>query len=176
MDIRKFTQRSVEAIQGAQSIAIEHNNQQVDEEHLLLALLEQEDSLIASLLTRMGKDADFMRQALVPGGNVSPARIAAAASGEGLASLFNTRLLKDAAALGAAAVDGGTMTAFELACDNAVMAYMADAKLTAYGEEPVIAYMAAVESEITTIRMILTGRLAGIEPQVIRERLRDMYA
>ena len=32
MDIRKFTQRSVEAIQGAQSIAIEHNNQQVDEE------------------------------------------------------------------------------------------------------------------------------------------------
>lgn len=41
MDIRKFTQRSVEAIQGAQSIAIEHNNQQVDEEHLLLALLTQ---------------------------------------------------------------------------------------------------------------------------------------
>ena len=56
MDIRKFTQRSVEAIQGAQGIAIEHNNQQVDEEHLLLALLTQEDSLIASLIKRMGKD------------------------------------------------------------------------------------------------------------------------
>ena len=64
MDIRKFTQRSVEAIQGAQSIAIEHNNQQVDEEHLLLALLEQEDSLIASLLTRMGKDADAFTEAV----------------------------------------------------------------------------------------------------------------
>ena len=68
------------------------------------------------------------------------------------------------------------MTAFELACDNAVMAYVSNAKLAAYGEEPVIAYMAAVESEITTVRMILTGRLAGIEPQTIRERLRDMYA
>ena len=64
MDIRKFTQRSVEAIQGAQSIAIEHNNQQVDEEHLLLALLTQEDSLIASLLTRMGKDADAFTEAV----------------------------------------------------------------------------------------------------------------
>ena len=153
--------------------------EQLDSEFLTgyVAILADSTNLKSAVRTlRMGKDADFMRQALVPGGNVSPARIAAAASGEGLASLFNTRLLKDAAALGAAAVDGGTMTAFELACDNAVMAYMADAKLTAYGEEPVVAYMAAVENEITTIRMILTGRLAGIEPQVIRERLRDMYA
>ena len=55
------------------------------------------------------------------------------------------------------------------------MAYVADAKLTAYGEAPVIAYMAAVESEITAVRMILTGRLAGIAPDVIRERLRDSY-
>ena len=38
------------------------------------------------------------------------------------------------------------------------------------------ALKAAVEGEITAIRMILTGRLAGIAPQVIRERLRDMYA
>ncbi len=64
MDIRKFTQRSVEAIQGAQSIAIEHNNQQVDEEHLLLALLTQEDSLIASLIKRMGKDDEAFTEAV----------------------------------------------------------------------------------------------------------------
>ena len=44
------------------------------------------------------------------------------------------------------------------------------------GEEPVIAYQAAVENEITAVRMILTGRLAGIAPGVIRERLRDLYA
>ncbi len=64
MDIRKFTQRSVEAIQGAQGIAIEHNNQQVDEEHLLLALLTQEDSLIASLIKRMGKDDEAFTEAV----------------------------------------------------------------------------------------------------------------
>ena len=39
-----------------------------------------------------------------------------------------------------------------------------------------ITYLAELEGEITTIRMILTGRLAGIEPQVIKERLRDLYA
>ena len=71
---------------------------------------------------------------------------------------------------------GGPLTKFELACDNAVNAYLAEAKLVGYGEEPVIAYQAAVENEITAVRMILTGRLAGIAPGVIRERLRDLYA
>ena len=142
-----------------------------------VAVLADSTNLRSAVRTlRMGKDADFMRQALIPGGNVSVDRIAAAASGEGLAALFSGRLLGNAAALGASAVEGGPLTAFELACDNAVMAYVTDAKLTAYGEEPVVAYMAAVENEITTVRMILTGRLAGIAPDVIRERLRDMYA
>ena len=68
------------------------------------------------------------------------------------------------------------MTSFELACDNAVNEYLKKAKLVSYGPEALIAYIAAVEGEITAVRMILTGRLAGIEPQVIRERLRDLYA
>lgn len=142
-----------------------------------VAVMADSTNLRSAVRTlRMGKDVDFLRTALVPGGNVSADRIIAAASGDSLAALFAGTDLAEAAALGSAAAEGGTMTAFELACDNAVMAYVAGAKLAAYGEEPVIAYMAAVESEITTVRMILTGRLAGIEPQTIRERLRDMYA
>ena len=142
-----------------------------------VAVMADSTNLRSAVRTlRMGKDVDFMRAALVRGGNVSAERIIAAASGDSLAALFAGTRLAEAASLGASAIDGGTMTAFELACDNAVMAYVADAKLAAYGEEPVIAYMAAVESEITTVRMILTGRLAGIDAQTIRERLRDMYA
>ena len=125
---------------------------------------------------RMGKNSDFMQQALVEGGSVSCARIMNETNAEGLASVFALTSLNKAAALGAAAISGGAMTEFELACDNAVMAFISDAKLKAYGEEPVVAYMAAVESEITAARMILTGRLAGIAPEVIRERLRDLYA
>ena len=63
MNANKLTQRSLEAIQSAQSIAIEHNSQQVDQQHLLLALLEQEDSLAASLVARMGADAAAFTQA-----------------------------------------------------------------------------------------------------------------
>ena len=64
MNANKLTQRSLEAIQGAQSIAVEHDNQQVDQEHLLYALLTQEDSLAASLLGRMGVDAEAFARAV----------------------------------------------------------------------------------------------------------------
>ena len=67
-------------------------------------------------------------------------------------------------------------TEFELECDNAVNEYLKGAKLVSFGPEAVVAYIAAVEGEITAVRMILTGRLAGIAPQTIRERLRDLYA
>lgn len=126
---------------------------------------------------RMGKDLDFLKLALVPGGGIDAGRIAASSSsGETLAALFTNTLLAEAAALGAEAVKGGRMTDFELACDNAVTAYLTRARLVAFGEAPVIAYLAAVEGEITAVRMILTGFLAGIAPDTIRERLREFYA
>jgi len=140
------------------------------------ALIDSTNLRSAVRTIRMGKDADFMRDALIPGGRIARDRIIAAGSGEAVAALYATNRLASAAALGSAACEGGTLTAFELSCDNAVMACVSDAKLAAYGEEPVIAYMAAVENEITAIRMILTGKLAGIGAATLKERLRDMYA
>lgn len=130
-------------------------------------------SLVRTL--RMGKDSEFLREALIPGGSVELYRFLSCDK-EGLCALFGHSVLENAAVLGAEAIEGGAMTEFELACDNAVNTYISKAKLVSFGEEPLVAYLAAVESEITAVRMILTGRLAGIEPGVIRERLRDMYA
>ena len=59
MNIQKFTQKSVEAIQNAQSIAVQNQNPQIEEEHLLLALLEQNSSLIKELLKKMGIPQTF---------------------------------------------------------------------------------------------------------------------
>lgn len=56
MNTQKLTQKSVEAIQNAQSIAVEHSNQQIDQLHLLLALLTQEEGLIPQLIRSMGID------------------------------------------------------------------------------------------------------------------------
>ena len=78
--------------------------------------------------------------------------------------------------LGAEAMMGGQLSDFELECDNAVSAYLSQAKTKPFGIEPAAEYLALLESEITAARMILTGRLAGIEPEVIRERLRDINA
>ena len=126
---------------------------------------------------RMKKDAEFLKTALVPGGGTDIGRVLAAfGSGDTLAAIYANTLLASAAALGAAAVKGGTMTQFELACDNAVTAYLTGARLVSYGEAPVIAYLAAVEGEVTALRMILTGLLAGLPKETIRERLRDLYA
>ncbi len=54
MNANHFTQKSLEAIQSAQDLAREYANQQIEQVHLLLALLRQQDGLIPQLLTRMG--------------------------------------------------------------------------------------------------------------------------
>ena len=64
MNAQKFTQKSLEAIQKAQDIALAHGNVQIEQAHLLDALAAQEEGLIPQLLTRMGVDAgSFAREA-----------------------------------------------------------------------------------------------------------------
>jgi len=57
MNAQKFTQKSLEAIQQAQNIAIKNNNMQIEEEHLAQALLTQENGLISQLFKKMDIDA-----------------------------------------------------------------------------------------------------------------------
>ena len=57
MNVQKFTKKSQDAISEAQSIAIEYSNMNVEQEHLLLSLLRQENGLIPQLITKMGTDA-----------------------------------------------------------------------------------------------------------------------
>lgn len=124
---------------------------------------------------RLGKEADFLKQALVEGGTVSSRRIATARP-EDLGSLFQSGGLSNAASAGSAVAqpDSGSLTEFERLCDNALSAYLATARRIPFGEGPVIAYLAAKESEITTIRTIMSGRMAGLDGDTIRARLRDM--
>ncbi|MGN0375019.1 MAG: ATP-dependent Clp protease ATP-binding subunit, partial [Butyrivibrio sp.] len=58
MNIQKFTQKSVEALQNSEKLAYEYGNQEVDQEHLLMALLELDDSLIKNLLEKMNIDVN----------------------------------------------------------------------------------------------------------------------
>lgn len=62
MNIQKFTQKSLEAVQSAQNITIENQNSQIEEEHLLLALLEQDNSLIKELLKKITEEEKFEKE------------------------------------------------------------------------------------------------------------------
>ena len=124
---------------------------------------------------RMGRDADYLATVLFPGGSVSEARVLKAADGEALESVYFATPLEAAAAAGQIAVQGDGLTGFEKACDDAVNAYMQQAKYVAFVERPLLGYVSAKDNEFTAIRIIMTGRLADLPADVIRERLRNAY-
>ena len=64
MNINRFTQKSVESINNSQKIAMDHGNQALEQVHLLLSLLQVEDSLIAKLLQKMGIPLDSFERAV----------------------------------------------------------------------------------------------------------------
>ena len=59
MNISKFTQKSVQAVQDLEKVAYEYGNQEVEQEHLLYALLTQEDSLILKLIEKMDINKEY---------------------------------------------------------------------------------------------------------------------
>ena len=60
MDLQKFTQKSLSALNEAQSLASEYGNSELMQEHLLYSLLVQEDGLIAERLKGQGVDVDLI--------------------------------------------------------------------------------------------------------------------
>ncbi len=64
MDANKFTKKSLDAINAAQSVAIEYQNMNVEQEHLLYALLDQENGLISQLFSKIGADSESVKNVL----------------------------------------------------------------------------------------------------------------
>ena len=64
MQVDRFTKKSVEAINDLQKIAMDFGNQEIEQEHLLYALLHQDGSLIAQLLDKMGVDRGAFQNSL----------------------------------------------------------------------------------------------------------------
>ena len=63
MNMNQLTQKTIEALQNAQRLAVEYSNQAVEQEHLLAALAQQQDGLIPQLLTTLGADPNAFAQA-----------------------------------------------------------------------------------------------------------------
>ena len=91
MNLNQFTQKSVEAIQAAQQLAGERQNQQIQQEHLLLCLLEQKEGLIPQLMQKIGIDPAALRQKLTAAVERLPQ-----VSGSGAGQMYLSRELEQA--------------------------------------------------------------------------------
>lgn len=69
----------------------------------------------------------------------------------------------------------GMFTTLEKLLDNKLVQYIKSAKYVPFGIEPLAGYLIAKDNEIKIARIILAGKLAGISPELIRERLRETY-
>lgn len=66
-------------------------------------------------------------------------------------------------------------TVFERLCDNFIMGFIREAKYRSLTMEPMAAYIYARETEVKTVRIIMSGKLNDIDADIIKERLRDAY-
>jgi V/A-type H+-transporting ATPase subunit C len=121
------------------------------------------------------KGYDYLRRAVTPGGTIAPDRLYSEVTPDSVIQIFSAKDLLAPAAAAALALSGGSMAALDLACDNALMHYLRAARLIPFGESGVISYLLARENELTAVRIILLGRMAGLSEEQITERLRVSY-
>lgn len=132
-------------------------------------LIDSANIRIAVRTMAIKGDHTKLASALIPGGDIDVSAVEAAMeSRDVLHQTYGCTIF-------AKAVEAKDMTAFELMADNAVNDFLADSERIAFGPSAVVGYLAAVENEIMAIRIILTGKKMGIDPDKLRERLRDCY-
>lgn len=117
----------------------------------------------------MPRQEEMLGYALIEGGTIGMEEVlAAAASREKLVELYAPTEFGKAA-------KAESLSDFEKEADNALRSYVMQANLVSFGPEVIIEYLSALEHEITTLRIVLTGKLMGISEEKLRERLRDRY-
>lgn len=122
-------------------------------------------------MKQMKKPVDAFKAAFVPGGTMSVESFVSAYGHDQFWNAFK------GSAYGTLCETGmqTSFTEFERLCDNFMMESVKAAKYVALTVEPLVAYQYARESEIKTVRIIMTGKLNQIAPETIKERLRDAY-
>ena len=105
-------------------------------------------------LKEIGKPRAFYKRVFLEGGN-----------------LDENAIEQKAAAL----VNDVGVSGVEKALDNQKMEYVKDALYVPFGIEPIVGFLQAKETEVRNLRMILTGKISGMDDVLIKERLRDTY-
>ncbi len=127
-------------------------------------------------LKKRGLPYEYMRQAAIAGGSVDSSRLVTELTPDAVETVFAKSALLPAAQVAAEVLRGSErLSALDMASDNAVMGYLHNAKYVGLGEQPLVAYIAAKEAELVALRIVFGGKLSGLDPKDIKERLRDTY-
>jgi len=128
MDIRKFTTRSQEALQAAQDLALERSHQELDGEHLLLALIEQDGGLLPRLLERQGAGVAGVAEGLRHDLGKRPA---VTGPGADAGQLYPTRRLQQL--LAAAQGEARSLKDEYVSVEHLLLAFLGEGSRTAAG-------------------------------------------
>lgn len=126
-------------------------------------------------LSRQKNPEALLEAAVLPGGSLGFSFFETALSGSLSEAVSSTRYAEALSEGVQSFVNSGKLTLFEKLSDNYLMRLVRKAKYQAFGVEPLVAYYYAKETEIKAARIILVGKINGISPEGIRERLREIY-
>lgn len=129
-------------------------------------------------LKKMNKSWDFFTKVFLQGGNISQQVFIKNYDEpfEKVGDQLSTYDFKEEFLEGVEALkETGKFTTLEKLLDNKLVQHIKNAKYIPYGIEPLAGYLMAKDNEIKIARIILAGKLAGISPELLRERLRETY-
>ncbi len=127
---------------------------------------------------KMDKDVRFLKGILLDGGSISKEKILYAIN-DSLDTIIEKFRQED---IGKPLMEGleafrrtGRLTEFEKISDNSLMKLHEPSRSIIFGPEPIFSYLFAKETEIKVLRMIMVSKINKLSPEIIRERLRDLY-
>lgn len=127
---------------------------------------------------KMGQPWTYYDDLFVPGGEV-PRQVFLSGYDEDnkhLVERFQSFALYEAISRGGEAVEQeGTFALLEKLCDDLLMRYVREARHVTFGLAPLVAFLLSRQNEIRGIRILMAGKIAGMDPELIRERLRETY-
>ena len=148
-------------------------------DNLVKAMIDSTNIRTLLRVKKQNKNRDFAKEVIVDGGDIDSSRLIALLSEtpenimNKLQSTIYSNLVKEGLE---GYIESGSASLLEKLSDNYIMDLMKGSKLVTFGPEKILSYIYAKETEIKVIRIIMVGKLNNIAEEVIRERLRDIYA
>lgn len=127
---------------------------------------------------KLGKDIRFLEEVLVPGGNISLQKISLSINDDldTISEKFEDEKIGPKIVLGIKSFkETNRLSEYEKIMDNSLMDLNEESKTIIFGPEPLFSYLYAKETENKILRMIMVSKLNNLSPEIIRERLRDLY-